>query len=257
MTKFSFDEKLDRANQLFKELWVELRRWRGSRPYFITDEFDPKSGDNVVYVQMRGSTPSIILTLLGDCLYNLRSSLDHLVHELAVKHIKRPLTDAESIDTMFPIFKDPTGFKQKGLGRIRYLAPRAQAFIQRLQPYHTNNPTSHPLWLLNQLNNIDKHRRLLVTFFTTVGAGTEMPEGARQVSFRWGRAFALTRRKTIVARYQCVTVDGSRRVKMKVHPSFEMILGDPPARGKYVVVVLDELIHIIGQRILPGGKGFL
>jgi hypothetical protein len=257
MPNFSFDEKLDRANQHLKELWVELRRWRESRPYLITDELDTKSGDNVVYAKMRGSTPPVILTLIGDCLYNFRSSLDHLVHALAVEHMKRPLTDAESIITAFPIFKDLAGFKKKGARRIRYLAPRAQAVIERLQPYHAANPTSHPLWFLNQLNNIDKHRRLLVTFFTTIGASTQMPNGARQVSFGWGRAFALTQRKTIVARYQCVTLDGSRRVKMEVHPALEVIFGDAPARGEFVVVVLDELLHTISQNIIPRFRPFL
>ncbi len=255
--KQSFDEKLDRANYHLKELREELRRWRKDRPYVITDELDAKSGDNIVYAKMRGSTPPIVLTLTGDCLYNLRSSLDHLVHALAVQNLKRSLTDAESINTAFPIFKHRAGFEKRGLGRIRYLAPRAQTVIERLQPYHAKHPASHPLWLLEKLNNIDKHRRLLVTLFTTVGASTHMPDGARQESFRWGRTSVLTQRKTIVARYRCVTLDGSRRVKMEVHPGFEIIFGDAPARGEYVIVVFDALVDIIGQSIIPRLRVFL
>jgi hypothetical protein len=35
--------------------------------------------------------------------------------------------------------------------------------IERMQPYHrTDDPTLHSLWILNELNNIDKHRLLLV-----------------------------------------------------------------------------------------------
>lgn len=258
MAKFSFEEKLAGADEHLEKLRMELRQWIKSRPYAITDELDPKSGDNVVYAQMFAPTPSTILTLTGDCLYNFRSSLDHLVHAIAVSHQKRPLTDAESIDTAFPIFKDPTGFKQRGPRRIKYLSPSAQTVIERLQPYNTTNAMAHPLWLLNQLNNIDKHRRLLVTVLTPMGAGTFVPHGARRDFFEWGdEPLLLSENKTVVARYRCFSSDSSRRVKMKFFPTMIVAFGDAPAEGRFVEVVLQLIGDSIARFVIPALRKYL
>ena len=84
MTKFSFESKLDRTQQHLYELNLEIKRWIKSRPYRITDELDTDTGANVICGQLLGPVPSIISQLIGDCLQNLRSSLDHLAYELAI-----------------------------------------------------------------------------------------------------------------------------------------------------------------------------
>jgi len=68
------------------------------------------------------------------------------------------LTDAEAMETGYPIYRDLSRFQKCGRSQIRNLSAAAQAIIDELQPCHTNNPTSDPMWLFQMLNNIDKHR---------------------------------------------------------------------------------------------------
>jgi hypothetical protein len=47
------------------------------------------------------------------------------------------------------------------------IAANATAEIERLQPYHAGNDyTKNTLWILNDLSNINKHRRILITELT-------------------------------------------------------------------------------------------
>lgn len=62
----------------------------------------------------------------------------------------------------FPIHRKATGtdsYAQDAPFRIGFLPPAVQDTIERLQPYHRgNDPKRHPLWILNERWNGDKHR---------------------------------------------------------------------------------------------------
>jgi len=67
--------------------------------------------------------------------------------------------------TQFPIFFNDTPDNRKTIKRrIRGVATSAEAEIESLQPYKRRplDPTADLLWLLSELDNIDKHRLLLV-----------------------------------------------------------------------------------------------
>lgn len=69
---------------------------------------------------------------------------------------------------MFPIRDTAVGYPDQveRLKRIDGLHDEAAALVDRLQPYHARqrgeDHTTHPLWILDKLENIDKHRRLAV-----------------------------------------------------------------------------------------------
>ena len=44
-------------------------------------------------------------------------------------------------------------------------SPTALARIERLQPYHGSNPPRHPLWVIHDLDKIDKHRDLVLVVY--------------------------------------------------------------------------------------------
>jgi hypothetical protein len=108
--------------------------------------------------------PAVIGLLIGDCVHNLRSSLDHIVYALIQTNGATP-TDR----TMFPIRDTEIGYSHQinKLKRIDGIPTTVATLIERLQPYHTGNKgldyTLHPLWVLDKLNNIDKHRRLMLS----------------------------------------------------------------------------------------------
>ena len=105
----------------------------------------------------RSTAPHEWGTVIGDCLHNMRSALDHLVYALAG-------SAARNARTEFPIFVDRDQFRSKQGRLLRGVADDAVTVIKWVQPYRWGARASiHPLWILHELNNIDKHRLLHVT----------------------------------------------------------------------------------------------
>jgi hypothetical protein len=96
--------------------------------------------------------------LAGDVLYNLRSCLDHLVHQLIVAH-----TDVEpSYRTYeFPIFRSEKQFDESRNRMLRDVSPEATSRIREVQPFRSEAPAESPLYLLQQLHDLDRRRLLL------------------------------------------------------------------------------------------------
>jgi hypothetical protein len=98
--------------------------------------------------------------VLGDCIHNIRSSLDHLVAQLAL------LNNATSVaieKTAFPICLSPNDFKNATVRKVApYISGDALREIEKLQPYSAGDGVQNILWVLSQLDIIDKHRLLIV-----------------------------------------------------------------------------------------------
>jgi hypothetical protein len=102
--------------------------------------------------------PPMLSVIVGDCLYNLRSALDHLVWLLVEANPSHKPTRKN----MFPICGDPELFaKQIKRGRLDGVADAARTAIEGLQPYDGRD---NPLKILDHLHNIDKHRMVLPRF---------------------------------------------------------------------------------------------
>src|ERR1019366_2672930 len=120
-------------------------------PYTITRK--DKVNEHRHYLRFEFKPIPVSIPLIaGDFCYCLRSGLDQLAWQLArINKVAQPRTA-----TSFPIFstEPPDGFKDK----TKDILPRAVEVIEALQPYHRGAAfKEHPLWLLNELCNIDKH----------------------------------------------------------------------------------------------------
>lgn len=99
----------------------------------------------------------------GDAVHQLRSSLDHIVYAL----IQPLTTDPKALRKIdFPIYVDEDRFRaSQSVGYLRRLLSPAQfTEIEQSQPYkrQTAKPDDDWLWVLGELDNIDKHRSILV-----------------------------------------------------------------------------------------------
>jgi len=162
------DAKLRRADVHFKAIEREVAGFAVPNPdHFVSDY------DNARHQVITRPHPSLFArrddwaTVIGDCVHNLRSTLDHLAHELVTLGGGVPQTGRSG--TQFPILDSlvgPNGGRRKvhistARGKV---APEVFAFIEGLQPYNRpNNPLDHPLWVLSELDNMDKHRTLALT----------------------------------------------------------------------------------------------
>jgi hypothetical protein len=121
----------------------------------------------VIRARAPKSVDSNLSLVIGDCVHNLRSALDHLVLQLAA--LKKRTKDAER-KTAFPIHLDSAAFKKATKDNVRpFISKEALAALEELQPYRVVVPgTDRPLgersvlWVLSQLDIIDKHRVILV-----------------------------------------------------------------------------------------------
>lgn len=112
------------------------------------------------------STPSYKFRMaVGDIVHDLRSSLDYLAFQLAVLNGKGDEAGL-SRTVNFLVYNGPKGeqqFKSTSGHKLRpYLSACAIAEIERLQPYKGLDPRACLLWILSELDNIDKHRMIVV-----------------------------------------------------------------------------------------------
>jgi hypothetical protein len=102
--------------------------------------------------------------LAGEALYQLRSALDHLIHQLVILN-----GQAAKLTTsrrhQFPIFDSAQGYGAKAARMIDGVSKDVADIIERAQPYKrtTRAPRRDPLWILQDLNNTDKHRLIPVS----------------------------------------------------------------------------------------------
>ena len=147
-------QKLFRAKHHFEELDEELKNYYKSDPVKMT-----VSGAGF---DIGGQVPARMGLIAGDVLQCFRSSLDYLVWELVLAAGNEP-----SHRNAFPICLTFKQYKKEvdEHKRLDGVDPRACAFVDVLQPFNLPEKAraSSPLAVLNDLTNINKHRRVLLT----------------------------------------------------------------------------------------------
>jgi hypothetical protein len=149
-------EKFNRAKAQFDELRAEIDAWftADPPPYSSLGDFDTDAWEWVERFQVQREPPLRLGVILGDCLHNLRSALDHLAWRVTLLDGSTP-----DGDTQFPIAsKSEQQFEKMADKRIPGLSPRHRSMIKSAQPFHRGTKASgHPLSVLADLSNIDKH----------------------------------------------------------------------------------------------------
>jgi hypothetical protein len=141
--------KLDRANEHLQEVVEIDKRFSDVQCEMVfTEDQDKGLGYFVVVLP---KMPIEVSTIVGDCLHNLRSILDYLVWQLVLSN--PPSQPGRR--NMFPICSTSKDFESQVKGRrLAGVHQEAIKIIEKLQPY--DNP-NHPLALLDNLYNADKH----------------------------------------------------------------------------------------------------
>jgi hypothetical protein len=169
-------EKQRRGLKHLEDLDRAIFDWLGEpgvdpKPYRISGEFRPKSGEYVFKGQLLKPADEILWgVILGDGLHNLRSALDHLVRQLVLVNNRK-----SSGENQFPICDTGANYWSRGAKgedstrerRLRNVSDAHKAVIDELQPYRTRLPPNalNPLSTLRDLSNHDKHRLVHPTLF--------------------------------------------------------------------------------------------
>jgi hypothetical protein len=107
-----------------------------------------------------------LAAIFGDMLYNLRASLDYLVWQLVLLNNAQPASN-----NSFPCIQEEKNWKSAVGSQLKGVAQNWVEEIKKLQPFdpsHTGAPEQHYLALLDEANNINKHRLLPTTLLTPV-----------------------------------------------------------------------------------------
>jgi hypothetical protein len=184
--------------------------------------------------------------IVGDCLGNLRSTLDYLVWELVLAEGKKP-----TIRNQFPIAHTPEAFKDEIRGdRLKGVHPDAVAIIDSLQPYHLAVPDESQLSILNKLVNINKHRRILLTCLKTI-----QPIPMIEIE---GQAFAQVNPPTFQgnAEFGPFEVFGDQ-VKVQTDYIAYVAFNEAPAEGFSVSGMMQAIGDCLNDIVFPKFERFL
>jgi hypothetical protein len=146
--------KLRRASQVFHDYEAAAHSW------VYGGGVDLKSGKGVLAFEFN-PVPDDIGVLIGDCLQNLRSALDHEVYRLSVDAHGPTWSGLDGCQ--FPIHRERSSFEGARSKQIGGLSIELQRQIESLQTFAVpQNPVADMLVLLNSLARVDRHRLLHV-----------------------------------------------------------------------------------------------
>lgn len=187
------DLKLERAKFHLAHLKESIDARCDPNTYRFALNLDPDSGKHILTAHDVPEADPEWRLEIGEILFNLRSALDHLAWQLVI------LDGGEPGDqTQFPIHETP--FNKNGVLTPTQVTPKIKspkilAALDEVQPYYGPSGEPHPfpqspLWQVKKLNNIDKHRLLLVVF-VALDIGKmwwgEKPSGGAPDFQLWGR----------------------------------------------------------------------
>jgi hypothetical protein len=186
--------------------------------------------------------------LIGDAVHALRSSLDYLVYELAIR--KRGGSEPSALPpghplrkTGFPIFLDAKQFEDRGLKQLESITVKQQARITRLQPF---GQPDHPLWVLSELDNLAKHRQAHVLL--RVDRAWLQPEAAHFYGSkalegpRPGKRLKPNTKVAVLTRHHGGVTGVEAQVNVALRWAVAPVFGvGSPAEGKEVVAELRRL----------------
>jgi hypothetical protein len=182
---------------------------------------------------------------MGDAIHNLRSALDLLVWQLVLINSAVP-----GKQNAFPIYDTLLDFNSGYARQLCGVATSAVGTIRSLNPYEGGNRT---LWLLHQLDIIDKHRVLVPAYSSvgttiidfSVGLKKLMPDAGSVPPMPFGINWADP---------SCPVQDGeelwrvkaNQREDVDLNPKFTFTIalapGTPVKKGMSVLALLDELM---------------
>lgn len=155
--------KIERAKKHFIDLQSAIIAYETAYNQSAGVKAQPKGKGFSFSVEEVPEIDPFIPLMLGDFVHNLRSTLDHIVCQLALLN-GQPVECCTK--TAFPVCIDPS---HESLVRKakRFVSSKAFEVIEECQPYAAAKaqgypPEHHTLWILSELDNIDKHRTVLV-----------------------------------------------------------------------------------------------
>jgi hypothetical protein len=253
----SYVLKLEWAGQYIGQLQTIRQAWLDSGVYRIVEETDSE-GYTIHRAKISGPFPPGFALLAGDVVHNLRSALDHLALALAAANLRPDPVPAEvERDSEFPVLPYMTDRGKLGSDifgdisgrKLKDAHPEAVRIIEGIQPYHRGpDSASPPLWLIHELDRIDKHRRLnLVAHGFAQAALLKGDVDVRQMGYS-----GPVEDGVVLAAFKTTNPDSYAQTSRDVG-----FAEGSPAEYEFVVPTLAKLREFVGSEVFPLFERFL
>lgn len=167
--------KLQWARKHYDALDNEVRVFIEIDPYEMRAKYDAEKGGYIAWLEKVTDLPPHWSLMVGDIIQNTRSALDTLTYALACKNLRRIPDEAEVKQLQFVIVDDIKDLAGEFSRRLKFLDHDARAEICWIQPcFRTDFSQRHPLSVLRDLSNIDKHRHLVITLASASSSSIEL-----------------------------------------------------------------------------------
>jgi hypothetical protein len=241
--------KLWQAHMHHKALKTHTETFFKSNFYSVAPSKKDEKGRLVWRVGDVQDPPQIIGVLIGEVAYQLRSTLDHIIWQLA-----KPTTEREKKNVQFPLAKSSTDFRNQ-----RHLMPgvelRVRRAVESLQPYHRRKwPETALLGYLREISNWDKHRTLVAAGADVVRSGTTVFLKGETSVISQEEAKGILKTGTIITRlqmgYSAVGAQVGVYPQVAVLPVFDERM-PKPIRRRPVLSTLGKIGQFIEDTIVP------
>lgn len=142
--------KVQWADQHITKLNAVLDRFLASDFYSFSLQDDPEAGHQFAQVSAEPIWADIPL-ILGDAIHSLRSSLDHVATAIIGFDDRNAYFPFHGEVTQFVTCAKVAAIEKASPGLGRYI-------VDEIRPYTAGN---YPLWALNKLDVIDKHKLII------------------------------------------------------------------------------------------------
>jgi len=250
--------KLERAMEHLGVIRSEITTWLSSNVHRLPRQVDVVTGEFVYPVRVLGEIPQERWgKLIGDCLFDFRSCLDHLAYELAERHSGKPLSKSVAERSEFPIFGTRAPTASEWEARVGGIAPEAQEIIDSVQPYHRGAQyVRHELWALHELHNVDKHRALHLVLLNLRGRGL-VRHGNAEI-LRQIYAIGQLRDGSELLRLSAVPIDPKQEIDLYFASLIDVGLVETEfPLGESISVQLMEIYNFINYYLLRPLSSYL
>lgn len=157
-------DRLARANEHLEAIQAQLLAYYDLDECSVTGEYKPNAEGGWGAIEngtiQSPAIPHRLNTLIGEFVHDTRSSLDHLAQQLVLNARGQPTRE-----TRFPLLTEPLTNDQGERVQpciVGGITEAAKTVVSVAQPYNLGKTyRTHPLWRLNKLWNIDKHRDVI------------------------------------------------------------------------------------------------
>lgn len=193
--------KLNWADQHIQDLQFRIRAFLQPNPYAFVEEQDPDTGQWYVRVKTSAVIDPDISLIAGDVLCHLKSALDYMLWSIIKERIaanpgdgsRRPSrTQAKRIgfgcQDANPLGAAETrlNYEARTGGQEAFLGQDTITLLHAEEAYQGGK--GDVLWRLDALNNVNKHRFVIITGveLTTISLSPKMSEETVQKIRKWG-----------------------------------------------------------------------